>query len=503
VALNATEGAASEPVLRGWGILAAVLMRRRRWSSCCTDRRHRWSLVAALLILSAARPARADGAFPDSLQILLPADRPNVIGLATNFGVILSEDTGRTWQWVCEVEALQYATLYQVGPPPLNRFFAVSIHGVVSSDDLACSWNVAGGLFSGSVGRDVFPDPSNPEHVLAIALPIDGQGVFESINGGVTFDRVVHQAGPQETVVGVEIAASDPRTLYVTGYLGPGVRPQLIRTYDGEATWETVDLQPVLGSSFVRIIAVDPGKPRRIYLRNQAASYEELAISDDGGTTLVMPVRIMGQLGGFALLPSGTIVVGGVANIGNTKTGAAFRSRDGGLTFEPWPKQPRVRALAQRGGVLFVAGDNYNDGFALATSTDEGTTLTPILRYEDVSAVKPCAHAACGAACDYEVSITLWPASVCDAGVAAGGDSGVTDAGRTDTGQTDAGQTEAGSPPDAGTASDAGGSDRPGVPPGGGCGCATGGLDVGHPAWVIAAFALASRRLRRRGARKR
>jgi hypothetical protein len=458
--------------------------------------RHCWSLVAALMIISAARPARADGAFPDSLQILLPADRPNVIGLATNFGVILSEDAGRTWQWVCEVEALQYASLFQVGPPPLSRFFAASIHGVVSSDDLACSWNVAGGLFAGSAARDVFPDPSDPDHVLAIALPIQGQAVFESTDGGLTFDRVVHQAGPEETVVGVEVAASDPRTTYVVGYLGPGVRPQLLRTFDGATTWETVDLQAVLGSSFVRIIAVDGSDPRRIYLRSQAPSYEELAISDDGGTTLARPVRIMGQLGGFAVLPSGTIVVGGVANVGTMKTGAAFRSRDGGLTFEPWPNPPRVRALAHRDGTLFVAGDNYNDGFALAVSTDEGTTLTPILRYEEVSAVKPCVRAACGVACDYEASISVWPSSVCDA-APAGGDAGLTDAGPKDAGLTDAGPSEG--PPDAGTAGDTGGSDRPGVAPGGGCGCATAGLDFGDPAWVIAAFALASRRLRRCG----
>ena len=451
------------------------------------------------MIIGAARPARADGAFPDSLQILLPADRPNEIGLATNFGVILSEDTGRTWQWVCEVEELQYAILYQVGPPPLNRFFAASIHGVVWSDDLACTWNVAGGLFAGAVGRDVFPDPSNPDHVLAIALPIQGQAVFESTNGGLTFDSVLHQAGSQETPVGVEVAASDPRTIYVVGYFGPGVRPYLKRTSDGGATWETVDLQQVVGSNPVRIIAVDRSNPRRIYLRVQAAAYEELAISDDGGTTLVRPVRIMGQLGGFAVLPSGTIVVGGVANVGTMKTGAAFRSRDGGLTFEPWPNPPRVRALAHRDGMLFVAGDNFNDGFALAVSTDEGTTLTPILRYEDVSAVKSCVRAACGTACDYEVSIGVWPSSVCDA-AAPGGDAGEKDAGLKDAGPKDAGPTEAG-PPDAGMANDdVGGSERPGVPPGGGCGCATAGLGFGDPAWVLAAFALASRR---RGGRKR
>ena len=185
----------------------------------------------------------------------------------------------------------------------------------------------------------------------------------------------------------------------------------------------------------------------------------------------------MGQLGGFAVLPSGTIVVGGVANVGTTKTGAAFRSRDGGLTFEPWPNPPRVRALAHRDGTLFVAGDNYNDGFALAASTDEGTTLTPILRYEDVSAVKPCVHAACGTACDYEVSITLWPSSVCDAG-AAGGDAGLMDAGRRTPGRRTPGRLK------PGRAGRRDGRRRRRIRPagrsaGGGCGCAT-------AAWISA-----------------
>ena len=111
--------------------------------------------------------------------------------------------------------------------------------------------------------------------------------------------------------------------------------------------------------------------------------------------------------------------------------------------------------------------------------------------------MKPCVRAACGPGCDYQVSISVWPASVCDAG-AAGVDAGLTDAGL-----KDAGATEAGPQPEAGMAGDVGGSDRPGVPPGGGCGCATAGLDFGHPAWVIAAFALASRRLRRCTGRKR
>src|SRR5947209_6557024 len=51
------------------------------------------ALIAfSIASLAAPSPARADGAFPDSLQVLLPAGQPHRIILATNFGLIISED---------------------------------------------------------------------------------------------------------------------------------------------------------------------------------------------------------------------------------------------------------------------------------------------------------------------------------------------------------------------------------------------------------------------------
>lgn len=453
-------------------------MRRRSWLGSRAGRRRGWFLVApivSLFVVAAARPARGDGAFPDSLQILLPSDRPNVIGLATNFGLILTEDAGQTWQWICEVDALRSANLYQVGPAPLDRFFASSGAGIVSSDDLGCHWPVSGGRIAGAVGRDVFPDPSNPDHVLGIAQPFGGATngpftVFESIDAGLTFDRILFQVTALDAILGVEVAATDAQVVYVAWSSGPGVHPKLSRTFDGAATWETIDLEPMIGASFVRIIAVDRHDPRRIFLRIQGSGYEELAISDDAGTTLASPLHVVGQLGGFAVLPSGTIVVGGVMNEGSTRRGIAFGSLDGGLTFEAWPTAPRVRALAQRDGALFIAGDDASDGFALAVSGDEGATLTPLMSYRDVAAIKPCVTAACVANCRYESSLGLWPPSVCGAfGTDAGLDGG------------------------------------PGVingPPRG-CGCTTsGGTAPGGAAVVAVLLALAASSRRRRPARR-
>jgi MYXO-CTERM domain-containing protein len=387
-----------------------------------------FGLLAAFSLLASARQARANGAFPDSLQILLPADRPDEMGLATNFGLILSDDHGQTWQWVCEGAALRSASLYLVGPPPLDRLYAVSSQGVVTSDDRACTWHKAGGAVGRVIATDVFAGPVSAERVLAIANPFDGMtigppGIYASMDGGVTFEEVLYRAAADDVLMGVEVAASAPDVIYAALYSSPGVHPKLLRTHDGGMSWETIDLEPKLGSAYVRIVAVDRSDPRRIFLRVQGSPGEELAVSDDGGDTFRRPVKVTGQLRGFAALPSGTIVVGGTS-AGTTSAGVGFRSRDGGQTFQPWPNAPRVRALAARDGVLYIAADNFSNGYALATSTDEGDTITPIMKYADVSGAKSCVQAACDPSCAYEASLQVWPRTACvDAGVATAGPS--------------------------------------------------------------------------------
>src|SRR6185436_11358009 len=80
--------------------------------------------------------AAADGAFPDSSQILLPATRPHRIVLVTNFGLIISEDDGATWEWACEPRGDDNTILYQQAAAPSDRIFAVLInHGLLYSDD--------------------------------------------------------------------------------------------------------------------------------------------------------------------------------------------------------------------------------------------------------------------------------------------------------------------------------------------------------------------------------
>jgi len=397
---------------------------------------HLACIFAGLALFARPAPARADGAFPASDKVLLPADRPMQIVLSTNFGLIISDDGGTSWQWTCERPQTSMAVGYAVGPPPADRMYALSDVGLAISDDGSCSWHLAGGALAAMLPSDYFPDPTDATHVLAIARPMSDAGVagdaavYESADGGDTFAATPLYVAPAgDLLVGVEIARADPQVIYLA-LAAPGPHPLIARSDDGGAHWTTFDAEPALGAATATIVAVDPADANVVYLRELGGGGDRLAVSRDGGMTFTTPITVMGgSLSAFARLASGTVLVAGlVPGDGGTSAGVGWRSVDGGVTFQDWTltPAPRLHALAERGGVLYLAGENYQEnGWALAVSTDEGQTLQPIARYDQVSAVKACVAAACQDSCDEQAGRHIWAPEVCnptpaDAGADAG-----------------------------------------------------------------------------------
>ena len=434
----------------------------------------RASLLVALALLAPGGQVWANGAFPESDAVLLPADRPQQIILSTNFGLIISDDGGASWQWTCERPETAMGTLYTVGAPPADRLYSLSPDvGLALSADGACTWRRSGGVLADVIAGDYFPDPVDPARVLALATPPDGDGglpaaaVFVSDDGGASFGAApIYVAPAGASLLGVETARADTRVVYLA-MLAAGSQPRLVRSRDRGATWTELDVEPALGASAIRIIAIDPVDPDVVYLRVMDAGNERLAIARDGGATITTPVAIAGgRLTAFARLASGTIVVAGqmtAGTDGGEPAGVGWRSIDGGVTFQDWtpPGAPRLRALGERDGKLYLAGSNYSDGWALAVSDDEGQTLQPIASYAQVSAVRPCVAAVCQDSCDEQAGRRIWPPETC---YAAGADAGV----------------------DAGP---------PGPAPSG-CGCATAAPAMSWLLLVVASVAL--RRARRR-----
>lgn len=370
----------------------------------------RRSLVGAVLTLAvlaqAPTAARADGAFPDSLAVLLPADRPESILVATNFGVLVSGDAGATWFFVCEAVIGNYAAPYQLGPPPDDRVLAVSWDGLSVSSDLGCSWQLAQGALTSPT--DVFPDPTDPARVFAIgSTVVEDVGavsaVFVSADGGATFGPPVTWAPPGAFLTGVESARSDPATVTVSMYGAPAQHAALSISHDGCANWETVDLSDSLGTAIVRIAAVDPEDPARVFLRVQdGTGGDRLAIVQDGGARVQVPLTLNGPMTAFLRRSDGALIVGTQAEAG------AFISVDDGATFAPWPNAPHLRALGEREGLLYAVGDNFADGFAVAVSADQGTTWEPLMRYRDLRGVLACGDLPDACAADWAALRTLF-----------------------------------------------------------------------------------------------
>lgn len=392
----------------------------------------RWALVAAIVM--AAGHAHANGAFPDSLRIIVPADRPAEIILATNFGLIMSRDDGASWDWVCEHGDGYLATQYQAAAPPSRRIFAVAPAGLAYTDDDACGWSLALDLMSTTV-TDAFADPVNPNRVLALASFIDlnGQaknGLFVSVDAGKTFGAPKVLAPADSTFASVEVAASQADRIYLTAFhsnLGRTPGSSVIHSEDGGGTWTTSDVTPVTGDRIVRIATVDPVDPKKVYFR-VTGSEDAIGLSADGGVTMTLPLVVTAQLTALLRRANGQILVSAL----DVVDGALYQSTDAGKSFSRMATRLGIRALAERAGKVYVATDDVVDGFALAVSTDDGATFKPLLRFNQVKGTRACGNlkAMCATTCSMLVNVGTFIAATCanapgsDGSVVPGGDAG-------------------------------------------------------------------------------
>lgn len=448
--------------------------------------------LASALIVPGQRLARADGAFPDSIRLFLPAERPATLVLATNFGIVTSDDAGQTWAWACEQPESANADSYQLGPAPAFRLFGIAAAAPIYSDDRGCSWRAAPLNVADARVLDVFPDPAAAERVfvnVAVGPVVDQVSVLlASSDGGATYARELLRPAPPAILLGVESARSRPATIYATFRQGPGTHPRVARSDDGGENWSVFDVEVTTGPFDVKIIAVHPTDPATVYFRVQAFPDEFLAITADGGETVRVAARIdRGVLTAFARRADGTLLLAGE----NASGGVVQSSGDDGATWTPWVKAPIARDFAERGGILHVVGDDARDQFTIAVSSggvEDGTGLRKLMRFSDVAAIRACAFATCGAACAFEVTRDNLPAAACATSLPS-------DAGSGPGIQDGAAPGQDASPVDAGVADL--GADGVVVASSNGCACALSHHDVGSWPWLFA-FLVAALAIRAR-----
>jgi photosystem II stability/assembly factor-like uncharacterized protein len=229
---------------------------------------------------------------------------------ATGGGVWKTTDGGLTWRPVADrflrtssVGAIAVAEsnpdIVYVGMGEVAlRGNVIQGDGVYKTTDGGRTWTHVGLDKTMAVGR-IRVHPSNPDLVYVAALgnpygPNSERGIFKTIDGGKTWDRVLFR-NEKTGAVDLTMDVRNPDTLYAGFWEvfrtphslssgGPG--SGLFKTTDGGKRWTEITRnpglpEPIWGKVGVSVSAADP---TRVYAIIEAAA-GGVFLSDDGGAT--------------------------------------------------------------------------------------------------------------------------------------------------------------------------------------------------------------------------
>lgn len=433
-------------------------------------------LALAVALLS-SRDARGNGRFPTAQMVQVgPGADASTVVVRTTFGLLRSDDDGAHWAWLCE-DLFGYGAQANWDPPfAITRGDDGTALMVGLPAGLARSLDHCTTARNADVGMTFTADVTSTADGRSLywvgANGLDANRVFFSSDGGRTFSP--RGTAPEGMLIlTVEAAPTDPDRVYFTGVTTAATQVDyFFRSDDGGRTLQRFDLD-LRGGRTAWISAVDPTDRDTVYLRAVVddpdagdpilGSPTILLRSRDGGAHFDELTRSRGPMLGFALSGDGRTVWTG----GPHEDDRLRRSVDGG----PFERVSDAQSLCLRwhAGALYVCGNYLTEGYSLARSTDDGRTLTPLLRFTELSAPTGCARGTPGA----DLCAPRWPVV---ARYFATGDAGI----------------------DGGAIVDAGAAAPPAVDEG--CGCSAVGVGRGTSGawWCLAALAAWVSRRRRR-----
>src|SRR5271169_401050 len=325
--------------------------------------------------------------------------QPSVFYMAAvNGGVWKSDDFGNTWNPIFDDQPTGSVGAIAIAPSDPNILYVGSGEGlqrpdlsvgdgIYKSTDAGKTWTHLN-LSDAQQITAIVVDPKNPDRVFVAVEghpygPNAERGVFRSLDGGKTFEKVLYK---DENIGAAEVVMdpSDPQILYAAlwaarvapwevrsgeYFIIPG--SGLYKSTDGGSTWRPITQGlPTVEDGLSRIgIAIAPSNPKRMYL-NVETKKEKAGVyrSDDAGESwqLVNSDHRVGGRGpgamGIAVAPDNPDVI----YVANT---ASWKSSDAGKTFIGWKGAPGGDDYQR----IWISTENPQ---IIAISADQGAAIS-------------------------------------------------------------------------------------------------------------------------------
>lgn len=336
----------------------------------------RASLFAAALglaILTQAGCGRSDAI----VVIALHPTNPNILYVATNDYIYKSRDEGQTWENLSKGMTFSRVISMAIDPAyPATIYAGTKGDAVYKSYDGGQRWvsqriGLDSTVVTSVVNQFQF-DPFDSRHLFVATT----MGIFESQNGGETWQKRMDGMKEVLMVVTLALDATQPTTMYA------GTSGGVYKSVNGAARWEKVNeglvLPEILESSRalgVTAIQVDPNATGRVY----AATLKGLYKSTDGAKSWTRIAQSLpDQMISAMVLDRATA---GVIYVASRE--GVHKSEDGGVSWKAINRglgSLNIRSLVQSptDPKTFYAGTN---GSGLYRSRDRGETwvsMTPV-----------------------------------------------------------------------------------------------------------------------------
>jgi hypothetical protein len=353
-------------------------------------------------ITLASRHARAQVAPPTVSQLVVEPGDERHVALRSNFGLILSHDGGRTWDWRGKTgmgykgRADPAVAILRGGAIVLG----VST-GAIAGDGAGCDFHPAAGIDPHVV--DVFPIAQTRGAALAVSVSFESSTsrVWQTLDAGKRF-RPLGSPLAHFTALSLRVSPSEPKRIYMTGLVwAESVRGAFARSEDGGRTFAVEPLPGSDSGSQPMVAGVDPRHADVVYVRF-TGNPGRVRMSADAGRTFREVLSLPAPLQAFAVSPTGDTLFASSLEAGTYRADAGSgRTR----TFERIAREGVPCLAPMRGKItLLGCGATGRNGFIVGRSSDDGRTFEPLLEAEHL------APAQCGVATSAgAVSAREWP----------------------------------------------------------------------------------------------